>query len=836
MSRVRASIFILSSAPVICFFLLVAIGAFQVRQTRTLLTGIWLDTPAAVAITIGAMVAVFAAIYLAAGGITARIRKERRELVYQLESMLRQGVAPDDTALQAWPELQDLGEDVTRIRGASTRATAEKHQLENRVRNLQDQLKQSMLERSDETAQKGSRDVLDAVPKAIYGVSLDGICIFCNSTCVNLLGYTDESQIVGKRIDEITPINDWSTYGVATPNDPIHVPETTFWRTDGTLFPVEYWALPLQKGGDIVGAVVTFADITERKRAEMALSQEKEHAHVTLQSIGDAVITTDANQRIRYLNPVAEDLLEIATVEAKGRPFSEVFRIIDESNDSAVHDPIKMMLSASGARGSHSSAMRLDVGRQQRYIEPSASEIRDRENHTIGLIVVFRDVSEARQMARKFEYQAAHDALTGLVNRREFEHRLELMLTRNRIERMGCAILYVDLDQFKLVNDTCGHTAGDELLRQLGQMLRKHVRGRDTLARLGGDEFGVLLEGCPLGQAVQLADGMRRSIEEFRFAWEGKTFSLGASIGLVLAETAGNRLTDVLAAADTACYAAKEGGRNRIQVYHPNDEELQKHHDEMRWVGRINHALESGRLRLFSQEIVPVSQDARSRACRHTEILVRMLNPDGSLSLPGAFLPAAERYNLINATDRWVVSETVRWMKKQGDADTRFSINLSGTTLSDSRFLDFVEELLGKTQVDARRICFEITETAAIANLSRAAGHMTELKKLGFEFALDDFGSGLSSFGYLKSLPVDYLKIDGSFVKDIVEDPIDRAMVKSINEIGHIMGKRTIAEYVENEAVLRVLERIGVDYAQGYGISKPKPLETSAPAVQLAVS
>jgi len=388
------------------------------------------------------------------------------------------------------------------------------------------------------------------------------------------------------------------------------------------------------------------------------------------------------------------------------------------------------------------------------------------------------------------------------------------------------ALCYLDLDQFKVVNDTCGHVAGDELLRQLSNLLRTNVRHADALARLGGDEFGILLENCPLDQALRIANQLRQSVQDFRFAWEGKTFTLGTSIGVVMIR-AGNDKANVLSAADTACYMAKESGRNLVKVYHPDDAELQQRHGEMHWVTRISRALEENRFRLFYQPIVPIGVNGDSDQSRHYELLLRMVDEGGNLAPPGAFLPAAERYNMIQSTDRWVVRTAFEWLATRVGSSEPITIelNLSGPTVSDTTFLDYVLELLEATGVAPEWICFEITETSAIAKLTNASHLIQSLKAIGFRFALDDFGSGLSSFGYLKNLPVDYLKIDGSFIKDIVDDPIDRALVKSINDIGHVMGKKTIAEYVENESILEVLDEIGIDYAQGYGIARPRPLE-----------
>jgi diguanylate cyclase (GGDEF)-like protein len=381
----------------------------------------------------------------------------------------------------------------------------------------------------------------------------------------------------------------------------------------------------------------------------------------------------------------------------------------------------------------------------------------------------------------------------------------------------------MDLDQFKVVNDTCGHAAGDELLRQLGTLLLSRLRGSDALARLGGDEFGVLLTGCPLDQGQRLAEELRAAVREFRFVWAEKTFEVGVSIGAVGVTAASGSVSAVLSAADVACYAAKDLGRNRIHVYQESDLELARRRGEMQYVHRITKALAEDRLVLFAQDIVPVTPIPG--APQSMEVLVRMRDDGGALVPPNTFLPAAERYNLMPSIDRWVARTSFAWLATRPDpAAFRLSINLSGTTLSDDAFLDFVRELFGTHAVPPAAICFEITETAAIANLATASRFIRELRQLGCLFALDDFGSGLSSFGYLKNLPVDFLKIDGSFVRDLLANPIDRAMVRAINEVGHAMGIRTIAEFVERPETLHVLAALGVDYAQGWAVGRPRPL------------
>jgi len=387
-------------------------------------------------------------------------------------------------------------------------------------------------------------------------------------------------------------------------------------------------------------------------------------------------------------------------------------------------------------------------------------------------------------------------------------------------------LCYLDLDQFKVINDTCGHVAGDELLRQLSSLLKKEIRKRDTLARLGGDEFGVLMEHCSLEQARRVALKLRKAVERYRFAWQERSFAVGVSIGLVpITETSMNTI-EILKQADAACYAAKDAGRNRIHIYQADDVDLARRSGEMQWVAQINLALEKNHFCLYAQPIIPLTQNDYS--WDHYELLVRMRNEDDSLIPPGAFLPAAERYNLSTRLDTWVVENYLNWLIAHPQHLAQLSqcaINLSGLSLGDEQFLDWLVHRFEQTAVPPDKICFEITETAAIANLSSATMFIKTLKALGCRFALDDFGSGLSSFAYLKTLSVDYLKIDGVFVKGIKNDPIDLAMVKSINDIGKVMGKQTIAEFVENEFILDRLKEIGVDYAQGFYISKPRSID-----------
>ena len=441
------------------------------------------------------------------------------------------------------------------------------------------------------------------------------------------------------------------------------------------------------------------------------------------------------------------------------------------------------------------------------------------------------DITARKRAEEKLNYFATHDSLTGLVNRHEFERRVNEMLTDIDMNRDEHALCYIDLDQFRVINDTCGHHAGDEMLQQLTMVLRNIVRDRDTLARLGGDEFAVLMQHCSVDNAVRVAENLLKSINDFQYNYENKMFRVGASIGLVAITEELANFRELMKQADLACFTAKEAGRNRVHVYKAYEEHASGQHGDMKWVAVLHQALAEDRLRLYAQAIVPLDGSDDT----HYELLIRMLDDDGGVIPPGQFLPAAERYNIISKIDRWVIATAFEKViaVETGSDSIKLSINLSAQSLNEPGFLEYVIEKIKSTGINANNICFEITETAAIANLQPARIFMTTLKEIGCKFALDDFGTGHSSFGYLKKLPVDYLKIDGVFVKEIVNDRIDLAMVKSINEIGHTMGMKTIAEFVENNEIKELLQKIGVNYAQGYGIGKPVPLEEKLEAEEL---
>ncbi|GMQ96383.1 MAG: hypothetical protein BMS9Abin15_0052 [Gammaproteobacteria bacterium] len=440
------------------------------------------------------------------------------------------------------------------------------------------------------------------------------------------------------------------------------------------------------------------------------------------------------------------------------------------------------------------------------------------------LLMVCEDTTVAHTLSEKLSYQETHDPLTGLVNRREFEHRLQQSMDITSLNDIEHTLCYIDLDQFKVINNTCGYVAGDELLRQVGSLLRGLLKQNDIVARIDGDEFGILLMICPMLQADKVIMRLRDAIRAHVFTWEDKSFDISSSIGVAPVNTAVKKISSAMNMADAALFAAKDAGRNRIRMFDQSDSELAQQNKEMKLVSSITKAIREDRFHLYYQKIMPIINGQQRE---HYELLVRMEDEEGNMVLPGNFLPAAERFNLSSKLDQWVVERAFSWLDANPEKLENLqicSINISGQTLSDDHILSVIVHALNNSSIPPEKICFEITETAAITSLNDAKHFIHTLKEDGCKFALDDFGSGFSSFAYLKNLPVDYLKIDGTFVKNIVNDPIDYAMVKSINEIGHVMGKQTIAEFVEDDAILKKLKEIGVNYAQGYGIEEPRPL------------
>ncbi len=572
--------------------------------------------------------------------------------------------------------------------------------------------------------------------------------------------------------------------------------------------------------GQFLGYRGTGSDITDQRWVEKALEASRKRYRALYDDNPSMYFTVLPDGAIVSVNLFGAKQLGYAVSQLIGTPLTQIVHegdrgVIDQYIRTITSDPDGVHRCETRVHHNDGTLLRL------RYTARSTQDVDDQQ----VVLVVCEDITESHKLSQELAYQASHDSLTGLVNRREFENRLTKLLDSANEGELEHALCYLDLDQFKVINDICGHVAGDELLRQLGKVLKEKIRKRDILARLGGDEFGVILEGCSLQQAESIAETLQNVIRAFRFVWEEKIFAIGVSIGLVPINRTGQSVTGLLSLADAACYAAKDAGRNRIHVYHETDSEFVKRHGEMQLVSMINVAFEEDLFYLVAQPIVPL--DETRRIGQHYELLIRMRDKHGEVVPPDVFLSAAERYNLAVRVDRWVIETALAWLNEHPRHHHELflcSINLSGHSLGDKEFLRFIIEQLDHRSIVAEKICFEITETAAIANLDSANHFIKILKQRGCRFALDDFGSGLSSFAYLKNLPVDFLKIDGMFVRDIVDDPIALAMVKSINEIGRVMGKQTIAEFVENPLILSELQRLGVDYAQGYGIGQPRPI------------
>ncbi|MFH0344274.1 MAG: putative bifunctional diguanylate cyclase/phosphodiesterase [Chromatiales bacterium] len=558
-------------------------------------------------------------------------------------------------------------------------------------------------------------------------------------------------------------------------------------------------------------------DISAREQAEGTLRL----LHTAIVHTQDVTVIMTAapdpqDSRIVYVNPAVSRVLGYSPQEAMGQILSVLF---GPETDPAALERLRHQLIQGEAFAGQLCGLRKDASAlvMDVRINPVPNE-KGQITHYVALI---RDVTEASRAAIKTAHQAAHDPLTGLPNRREFERRLALMVEHAREHGKQHALCYIDLDQFKVVNDTCGHGAGDELLRQISGILKSRLRERDTLARLGGDEFAVLLGECSVDQALRVANELREVIQDYRFCWTNRLFKVGASIGVVPFSKACTSSESLLSAADSACITAKEEGRNRVHLYGRETMEITQRHDEMQWIPRLHQALADNRFELYFQPIVPLGSAFEGM---HGEILIRMIGEAGELILPSAFIPAAERYNQMRAIDHWIVCSTLSAISPVLPGALRVSINLSSQSISNPDFLQFVMDELSKHDVLSNQIIFEITETAAIINLNAAKSFITTLKSRGCRFALDDFGSGLSSFAYLKILPIDYLKIDGRFIQDITHDPVAATIVEAICRIGHVMGLELVAESVESQTTVEMLRKVGVNYGQGNGIAPPIPL------------
>jgi diguanylate cyclase (GGDEF)-like protein/PAS domain S-box-containing protein len=701
-------------------------------------------------------------------------------------------------------------------------------------------LNKQQLTSLQQTPDDGERRYLmlyEATPAMLQSIDSQGRLVHVSDLWLATLGYARDEVIGRLWADFLTPAS--RTYATGTV-----IPE--LFRT-GQCEGIEYQAV--HKDGTVIDIVVSsfierepdgapllsltvIEDVTERKRVQAELAEQIERLRVTLHSIRDGVITTGAQGLVEYLNPVAERLTGWTTEEAQGMPASTVLRIVDDTTRMGGGSPVETCLAvnrvigADGHTGVDGHTVLISLDGQEYFIEHSAAPIRSAVGETLGVVLVFRDVSEQRRLNHEMNYRATHDTLTGLFNRDEFERRLQLALASAHLGEAEYALMYIDLDQFKLVNDAGGHAAGDRLLKQVAGVIGRLVRKSDTFARLGGDEFGLIIEHCSIEAAQRVAQQICREVDAFRFQLGIHRLHIGASIGLVPVDKRWPTTANLLRAADSACYAAKAAGRNRVHTYFAADAIIESHRSDMQWVRRLEQALDKDQFILHWQQITPLGHDTGGV---HGEVLLRLVGDDGRLISPGAFLPAAERFHMASRIDRWVVREVFEWMARHKAAMSHVdtvSVNLSGLSIADRDFHRYVLELIGTIPFDHHKLCFEITETAAITNLSDAKVFFESMRTYGVRFALDDFGSGVSSFGYLKSLPVDYLKIDGQFIRDLEDDLVDQATVRCIREVSKITGKKTVAEFVETEAVEILLREIGIDYAQGFLRHRPAALHT----------
>lgn len=562
-------------------------------------------------------------------------------------------------------------------------------------------------------------------------------------------------------------------------------------------------------------------DLDRRQREILPDAQALE----TLHSLGDAVISTDENGTIKYLNPIAEQLTGWPLEDAVGLPVEKVFHIVDEQSRKPVENLVYQCLRQGKVSRPADHTVLIRVDGQEFPIEDSASPIRCRKGEIMGAVMVFKDVTEQRRVVKELVHHAMHDPLTGLVNRREFEKRLEHSLASSRTQAAQHTLCYIDLDQFKTVNDTAGHAAGDELLRQVTALLTEKVRDRDTLARLGGDEFGLLLNNCPTDKALEIVEELIAEIQGFGFVVNGHIFKIGASMGLVPITYASTEVSELIRQADMACYTAKQLGRNQVHIWQGVDSFPPSPLVKMQRARDLSTALSENLFLLYSQPIVSLLSNHEQTV--RQELLIRLQGSKGEIVLPNAFIPTAERHGLMSAIDHWVIQRALNgYAEISGEnTNTEISINLSGSSLNDGSLLDFVRLQFRESRTPPNHVCFEISETTAVHNLNQAQQFIKETRSLGCHFALDNFGSGLSSFSYLRKLDVDYLKIEGSYVRDMLDNPFYYSMVEAISNIGHSLGVKVIAEWAESQAVVGKLRDMGVDYAQGEALQSPEPLK-----------
>lgn len=683
----------------------------------------------------------------------------------------------------------------------------------------------------EESIHKSS--VLEAIVEdsndAIIGETVEGVIFSWNAAAERVFGYTSQ-EINGRHVSVLFPKETDENQELVfinkiKNNKKIKLFETERITKNGKRIQVSISLSAIKNAvGEIIGISKIVRDITEQKKLQNKIAEACERLNVTMDSIGNAVITTDIAGLIQYLNPVAEALTGWSNDEAVGKPLIDVFKIVNETTRRPCINPVELCLKEDRIVGLANHTVLINRHGKEYGIEDSASPIKDKHGNTIGIVMVFHDVTRQRKMANEISFRATHDGLTGLLNRGEFEQRMKKFINNHREPDSLNALMFIDLDQFKVINDTCGHAAGDAVLKEVSNIMRHFVRQTDVVARIGGDEFAIILAKCGADKALEIANAICKAVEQYRFYSNEQRFQIGASIGLVMIDKHWTSLNELIQAADNACLEAKRTGRNRVHLHIDDDLSLANHKDSVQWASRITQAIEDDGFVLFAQRIMPLDEEG----LEHAEILVRLKSDQGDLIPPGAFMPAAERFHLISRVDRWVLRNTFDWLHRNQaflNHVESLSINLSGQSLVDLTFHEFANQIANDIKIDYTKICFEITETSAVTNILDAKKFIDRMRQYGIQFSLDDFGSGASSFGYLRNFPVSYLKIDGQFIKDLLENEIGQATVKCITEVAKITHTKTIAEWVDNDDVEALLKKMGVNFTQGYLKHKPAPIE-----------
>lgn len=689
------------------------------------------------------------------------------------------------------------------------------------IRQAEKRKQQQLLAEEIRVSRERYLDIFDNTSDLIQCLAQDGRFLYTNRAWCDTMGYTADEVSRLVLTDVLHPDSMQccqERFLRLKSGESLHLIDFMFITKAGETIHLEGDCGAIFKNGEAVSTRGIFKDITETVKSEEARKVSDARYQTLYDNAPDIYSIVNTQGEFESINRTGAKILGYEVDELVGQPATMVIHPEDRERVLAYiterfADPVE-------SNGIEYRKIRKDGSviwiHQRVSLDPDTSQPR--------MLVLCRDITEQHELRKQLSYQATHDELTQLINRREFDSRLRRMLAASGNSGDDHHVLcYLDLDQFKVINDTCGHGAGDELLRQIAALLSRQIRSRDTLARLGGDEFAILMEHCPLEQAEVLANRIRERIEDFRFQWKTQRFSIGASIGVVPIQHSGS-VEDVLSLADSACYEAKQLGRNRVHVFHPGDQAIIGKVGDGRWASRITEALDTDAFSLFAQEIAPCTGD---RNGKRMEILIRLRDADVMIN-PGAFMPVAERYNLSTKLDQWVLNQTLSWFEQRPEVLAELemcSVNLSALSLCDDTFRDYALERIGHSDFPTGKLCFEVTETAAISNVSKATQFMKALRDKGCLFALDDFGSGLSSLAYLKDLPVDIVKIDGAFVRNIASSDVDRMMVKSICEIARMMNMKTTAEYVESEEALQILRETGVDYVQGFHIGHPIPIE-----------